>query len=89
MLSEEEKIVIIQLQSNRDKLKENFTYTRMGKRWLSEDIDKALNLIEKQNKIIDKMAEDNILLKECGWLTNITNKQDTIEFYTKLVEEEN
>lgn len=49
----------------------------------------VLNLIEKQNKIIDKMTEDIILLKECGWLTNITNKQDTIEFYTKLVEEEN
>lgn len=52
------------------------------------DIRKLLNLIEKQNKIIDKMAEDIILLKECGWLTNITNKQDAIEYYIKLVEEE-
>lgn len=61
---------------------ENFVTTR------KEYIETILNLIEKQNKIIDKMAEDIILLREAGWLTNINNKQDAIEYYTKLAEEE-
>ena len=55
---------------------------------LENQIELASDELEKKDKIIDKMAEDIILLKECGWLTNITTKQDTREFYTKLVEEE-
>lgn len=85
MLSEEEKKAIKYFKNRLKDVQTNYT----SMYYKVDNLEILLNLIKKQNKIIDKMAEDIILLKECGWLTNITNKQDTIEFYTKLVEEEN
>lgn len=84
MLSEEEKEAIKFL---KNQLKDLQTYyTSMY--YKVENLELVLNLIEKQQKIIDKMAEDAVLLRESGWLTNINNKQDAIEYYIKLVEEE-
>lgn len=50
-----------------------------------EAIQGLLDLYNKQNKIIDKMAENVFLMNGDRGCT----KQEIIEYFTKLVEEEN
>ena len=77
--------LVLNLIEKQEKIIKEQSYTNKKKRRTLKTVRKERN---KQNKIIDKMAEDIVLLRESGWLTNINNKQDAIEYYTKLVEEE-
>ena len=77
--------LVLNLIEKQEKIIKDQSYTNKKIRKTLKTVRKERN---KQNKIIDKMAEDVVLLKESGWLTNINNKQDAIKYYTKLVKEE-
>lgn len=44
-------------------------------------------IAEKQDKMIELMAEDRMLPQGCRTLYNVFNKKDVIHFYEKLAEE--
>ena len=93
-MSEEEKEAIERIQK---RIKDNEDYST-NQVWLTEDVRCArvvLNLIQKQEKIIDKMAE---IIEECRQngcieseevdLGEIAGVQGIIEYFKKEVEKE-
>ena len=56
-MSEEEKNIVEILKADKKMLEENYTFGKQAKLEMANDIEKGLNLIEKQDKMIDLMAE--------------------------------
>lgn len=82
-MNEEEKKAIEYFKSNLEMTKE------MGKKWgFQEEIknnETILNLIEKQDKMINEMAGSIYLLDAMSEYGNST--QETIEYFTRKVGE--
>ncbi len=52
-ISEEEKKAIEFLESDKKMLEENYNFGKEAKAQIAKDIEKGLNIIEKQNKEIE------------------------------------
>lgn len=96
-LSEEEEKAIKLLKEDKRMLEENYTFGKQAKLQIANDLEKALNLIEKQNKETRKLKNKNNELlrklrnriKEIKKLNKYRNYKTVLAGLNKTVKERN
>lgn len=105
MLSKEEKKAIQMIKNQKEEVDDALIAMEIPENYIGKDVEQeylewqknaelVLNLIEKQNKIIYKMADEiyDLGQKQDMRNDNITiwiDKEHILNYFTKLLEEEN